>query len=592
MPDKRQTLITTSINGLKNDVNNIFLGNWCAKEEYILRNKNVVRYHWDDRKKLKKDYIYLNNLYEKLLEATKAKLNHYHQVNYSKNYWRIHAGYWLYSFVCSLFEKWENIDQAFKENPDINFTKVINRNDYFSYQNTSEFLNFSSTDEWNHHIYFEILNYLKKIKKINIDFEFIDKDIKIYKGFKKNLSYKLKLGTIKLYNFLFGKIIKKQKVFIYRTYTGKYFEVLLNFSFGQLPCYINKFNQSAKLSPNERGNNFLSFKKENEFEKFVNSIFFEHIPKCFFEDFKEIGKFISKNSIPQSPKVIFSTTALYSDDIFTRVCAEQKEIRGNSLIYCQHGGVYGQIEYTWVEEHEQKVSDSYLTWGWKNDQFVNTRAFGIIKKINNLKFKIPKKLINVAYFLRSRPKYPARIDGSIGANTMCKYFENCLEFFKNPLAKQFENNIYLRLHERNFQWDHEKIWKRELPNIKLTRSNEETLSKVYMETDLIIYSYIATGFLESLALDKPNILISKLDEWPLKKNVINDFKKLSEAGIFFETNEDALLHLNKYKDNLDVWWNVPNVVKIKKEFVLKFANLIPESKKISFLKKIIKEKLN
>ena len=131
-----------------------------------------------------------------------------------------------------------------------------------------------------------------------------------------------------------------------------------------------------------------------------------------------------------------------------------------------------------------------------------------------------------------------------------------------------------------------------MPNIKLTRSNEETLSKVYMETDLIIYSYIATGFLESLALDKPNILISKLDEWPLKKNVINDFKKLSEAGIFFETNEDALLHLNKYKDNLDVWWNDPNVVKIKKEFVLKFANLIPESKKISFLKKIIKEKLN
>ena len=176
-------------------------------------------------------------MYEKLLEATKAKLNHYHQVNYSKNYWRIHAGYWLYSFVCSLFEKWENIDQAFKENPDINFTKVINRNDYFSYQNTSEFLNFSSTDEWNHHIYFEILNYLKKIKKINIDFEFIDKDIKIYKGFKKNLSYKLKLGTIKLYNFLFGKIIKKQKVFIYRTYTGKYFEVLLNFSFGL--CFLD-----------------------------------------------------------------------------------------------------------------------------------------------------------------------------------------------------------------------------------------------------------------------------------------------------------------------------------------------------------------
>ena len=137
----------------------------------------------------------------------------------------------------------------------------------------------------------------------------------------------------------------------------------------------------------------------------------------------------------------------------------------------------------------------------------------------------------------------------------------------------------MRFHERNFGWNHEEIWNKELPNINLSKSSDETLADVYKKNDLIIYSYIGTGFLESLALDKPNILISKLNEWPLKKDVIYYFNKLKDAGIFFETNEEALIHLKKYRYSLKEWWYNPEVVKIKK-------------KKMNELKIIIKQKMN
>ena len=49
-------LITTSLPGLEEENGNIFLGNWCSRNNYIIKSKdekNVIQYHWDDREKLK-----------------------------------------------------------------------------------------------------------------------------------------------------------------------------------------------------------------------------------------------------------------------------------------------------------------------------------------------------------------------------------------------------------------------------------------------------------------------------------------------------------------------------------------------------------
>ena len=71
--------------------------------------------------------------------------------------------------------------------------------------------------------------------------------------------------------------------------------------------------------------------------------------------------------------------------------------------------------------------------------------------------------------------------------------------------------------------------------------------------------------------------------------MLNDFKKLKQAGIFFESNEEALIHLNKYKENINEWWNDPKVTEIKNEFIFNYSKPVMKSKKFIFLKNFIKK---
>ena len=65
----------------------IFLGEWCrlysAKERWSRMNADVLPYHWDNRKKLYKDYQYLQGFYEQMLKTLSKELNEIHSVDHS-----------------------------------------------------------------------------------------------------------------------------------------------------------------------------------------------------------------------------------------------------------------------------------------------------------------------------------------------------------------------------------------------------------------------------------------------------------------------------------------------------------------------------
>jgi putative transferase (TIGR04331 family) len=58
---------------------------------------------------LDKDLNYLLNTYELFLEEVGEKLNQIHKTNYSKNYWRVVIGPWLFEFLSILFDNWKKI---------------------------------------------------------------------------------------------------------------------------------------------------------------------------------------------------------------------------------------------------------------------------------------------------------------------------------------------------------------------------------------------------------------------------------------------------------------------------------------------------
>jgi hypothetical protein len=67
-------LVTTPIKSTFSN-NNIIVGEWC-KEQFQKKENSKTKlseYHWDDTKKMKKDFYYLDGLYKKSISFSYQK---------------------------------------------------------------------------------------------------------------------------------------------------------------------------------------------------------------------------------------------------------------------------------------------------------------------------------------------------------------------------------------------------------------------------------------------------------------------------------------------------------------------------------------
>ena len=458
---KNVQLITTSIEEKIKDCEIVYLGNWCKNNDYIISEGKVCKYHWDDRIKLENDNNYLVKFYENILLELSNKLNKIHNTKYSIEYWRINLGHWLFCYLCSIFDRWENVKICLNQYEDVNFFKKYDFGLLPAPKTTREFMNLATDTKWNHLIYSKIIEFLNKKEKTNIKIIYeILKNEDFYYNYKPDVQHKIKSYLINLYSQIFGMFIKKNKIILYKTYFGKLNEFILNLKYKQLPFVLSERKFYNKINFELRNKLELDINPNNLFEKFVLANLFTNIPTEFLEDFNDIEKYIKRSKLPNNPKLIFTTRTLSKDNLFIRYCAIKKET-GTKLVYGQHGGVYGQIKFCWVEDNEIKISDYYLTWGWESKNENKLLPFGILKKIDNFKFKKINELKKISYFMRSRPKYTNKIDSSTGTNQMSKYFKNCLTFFdQTELNLKKKIKIYPRFHEAEFGWNHYNIWKK------------------------------------------------------------------------------------------------------------------------------------
>ncbi|HQT25710.1 MAG TPA: hypothetical protein PLK99_03830, partial [Burkholderiales bacterium] len=84
----KRFLITTALEETwKDDGPVLFLGEWCMlherRDRWSAMNAEVLPYHWDDRKKLHDDYLYLKEFHERLLKDLACQLNRIHGLDHS-----------------------------------------------------------------------------------------------------------------------------------------------------------------------------------------------------------------------------------------------------------------------------------------------------------------------------------------------------------------------------------------------------------------------------------------------------------------------------------------------------------------------------
>ncbi len=141
----------------------LFLGEWCKlyNQKYIWSKLDfeVLPYHWNDRKKLYSDVLFLNGVYEEYLNLVSCRLNEIHRLNHSLKYWRVILGPWLSYFIEIVYDRYLSIINAAELNYNLN-TWILPNQNYWIPNNFPRFLDFLVSDQYNLYLYSRIIELL------------------------------------------------------------------------------------------------------------------------------------------------------------------------------------------------------------------------------------------------------------------------------------------------------------------------------------------------------------------------------------------------------------------------------------------------
>ena len=139
-------------------------------------------------------------------------------------------------------------------------------------------------------------------------------------------------------------------------------------------------------------------------------------------------------------------------------------------------------------------------------------------------------------------------------------------------SKIIENNLLLRFHSRKFGWDEDKMFIKNLGNIKIDMGYTK-ISKLISSAKLVLHTYIGTGYLETLASNIPTVIFANTKECLLNKETLIDLNILKEANIYHEDHTSAANFINSNWNTISSWWFSDSTQNARKHFCLKYSKV-------------------
>jgi putative transferase (TIGR04331 family) len=565
-------LITTANQRFwKTDGPVLFLGEWCKifseRDIWEKLEHETLPYHWDDRKKLYRDYLYLNQIYEKTLVQLSDSVNKIHGESHSVRYWRIIIGPWLYYFILTLYDRYQSILTAQSSGKVTNMLILKYKAGEWIPKDFNEFKEWSFKDEYNHYLCSQIVEFTDKLP---YEIKNIQRSATTEKESKQGMvSSKNIIKNILKMSYKFTPDFFNRVVFV-SSYLGKNDLIKLQLTLGQFP-YLFPPEVKIPVSEidfNKRRDIYLNLHDDNEFIHLLSRLLPGQIPQCYLESYYYIKKEAIK-SFPSRPKIIFTANAHIADEgfkIWTASCIEE----GTMFIGTQHGGAEGMVLWCWLEDHQYAVWDKYYSWGWEDDLRKKIKPLPAAK-LNNMKRIQPNRKGRILMVVYSFPRYfynmATTIVGASGYNT---YLNNIFAFMKF-LKNMTRELLTVRLYPDDYKCCQKERFAEKYPDVecylgKMTMYEQLTDSRLFIGT-----AANATTYLEAFAANFPSILFWNPEHGEIRPIAQPFFDKLWDAGILHDTPQSAAKLVNEIYDDPLSWWQQPEVQKAKDEFCLQFA---------------------
>lgn len=556
----------------------ILLGSWCQNiSTSNIPDENIVPYHWADKNKLKKDYKYIDDLYEKLLPEFTRAMNVYHSSSHSSMFWRISCGYWLKSFITATFDRWSMMKRAL-EAFDIDEIAVLSlEEEIIPPKNMMEYSKLClKSDQWNSYLYSAISKEISDIKITG--FQVNDsKNVKASKKDKiKHYPMSFKRKAISFFSRILSILSNKNTVVFVDSYLPMLEQWKIEKKLRQFPSLF-KFDEPITSSDRNISREKLitiQYETKNDFESFLVSIIPKHIPCSYLEDFNLILSKLKKFPSFSSVKVVFTANAHFTNDQFSIWSAHAKE-QGAQLVIGQHGGGTRSLELDQDLDYEYEICDYYIAWGKGG----KSNKKNIVLPVNKFSGYLPQKKSRkkgLLHVLDFKYRYEKKI---ISYETTLSYPNYLInqDIFSKSIHNKILKDYKYRPNKNSFDsgW-YEKFNKAE----DYLVDNERNFIRSIINNRVVIISSNQTTLLQSLAMNIPTVAFWESGIFELEENSIEDYKKLCDVGILYNSPIDAANHINEEWDNIEEWWNSSQIQTARIEFCDKYIYTTSNSDRI------------
>lgn len=533
----------------------LFLGEWCRRHErrgvWGALDAEVLPYHWDDRARLQADYRRLAGLHERLLADLASRLNSLHGVTHSLRYWRILVGPWLGYFVQILFDRWTSVQEALARGPLAGSIVLRGAEGTLIPNDMAEFSQLFSTDEWNHLVYADILERCKGVPLRPLSRPAPRPTASV--PWTRRAVAALKAAATRAQRLWVGD----RDAFLLATYLPAREELSVHALLGQRPQRWRPVAPVRAIADAARRQWMLEGTDGNSddaFEQCARALLARHIPTLYLEGYSALREQVREMPWPASTRLIWTSNAHNSDEVFKAWAAEKVEL-GATLVIGQHGGHYGTGAWSFTEDHDLAICDGYLSWGWEGPD-ARIRPIGQLKA-KRLRPGSAAARADALLVTCALPRYSYWMYSVFVASQWLGYFDDLTEFV-GTLPEPLRDALLVRLYPNDYGWNQYARLREKFPRLRIDDGVTE-MDRLIGSARVYISTYNATGFLEAMTMDIPTVMFWNPRHWELRASASQDFAELERVGVFHSTPASAARHLATIWHDVDAWWRSDSV---------------------------------
>ena len=552
----------------------LFLGEWCRlygrRSAWEHLDAEVVPYHWDDRQRYADDCRYIESVYEELLRGTSAALNEHHNVDHSPRYWRILVGLWLQMFVHVLFDRWATVTNA----ATCEIEGALIR-DFHPATTIPPDLNGALRADsvaWSEYLFGQAIEYQDRIpwQRSPAPEEAPATPAPPPRRAPRRSAAS---GLHTIASSLLVPFTRRNESMIIRSYLPRLEEVKLQLLLGQVPK-LWKVPHVEPVAPDMQRRRQLTIATDSAdaFVRFAASMVPLQIPTVYVEGYRGLKGAAERLPWPSRPRVIFTTSLYTFCEVFQEWAAVKAEA-GCPLVLGQHGGFVGTGKWSAGEDHQIAISDRFLTWGWQDGR-PQAHPAVIVTNVNKplgtwnvagrlLLVTVPVRLLSYKSF-----SWP------VGPNQSASFVREQLQFAA-ALAEPIRASLTVRIDravDRKACTSYIERWQDAFPAVEIDPSTEP-IERRLRDCRLFVYTYNATGFLETLGRNIPTVMFWNPHYFELRPAAQPYFDLLAQARIFHETPESAAQHVTSIWEDVAEWWNRPAVQQARRTFCQQYARM-------------------